>query len=63
MNMKERCPYIYQAYALRTIRDIFGLIQGKQKMADQLKLIFSTTYLFELLADEDYFTRKNDHPK
>jgi len=34
MNMKERCPYIYQAYALRTIRDIFGLIQGKQKMAD-----------------------------
>jgi len=34
INMKERCPYIYQAYALRTIRDIFGLIQGKQKMAD-----------------------------
>ncbi|EDK31470.2 transmembrane protein, putative (macronuclear) [Tetrahymena thermophila SB210] len=57
---KDRLPYLYQAYALRTARIIYSNVRTKDKFNDQMKLIFSTQYLFSILSSEDFYNQQNE---
>ncbi|KAL4487465.1 hypothetical protein ABPG72_006985 [Tetrahymena utriculariae] len=59
LNIKQ-LPYLYQAYALRTARIIYSNLRTKDRFNDQLKLIFSTQYLFSILSGEDFYKEQNE---
>ncbi|KAL4437867.1 hypothetical protein ABPG74_001038 [Tetrahymena malaccensis] len=57
---KDRLPYLYQAYALRTARIIYSNLRTKDRFNDQMKLIFSTQYLFSILSADDFYKEQNE---